>query len=137
MTYTREQILSMPVGCELDALVAEVALELKVRMLNEVTDNAFKLQYDRKVIDVGEGRYGCLARYSTDISAALEVVEKMRKNKIYLDIRVWPEEYQVLPHQDEHNKLIEHCIVKSPSLPEAICKAALLASLGESGGTGE
>jgi len=66
---------------------------------------------------------------SADISAAWEVVEKMRQNKIYLDIRVWPDEYQVLPHQDENNKLIERWIVQKSSLPEAIGKAALLAVL--------
>lgn len=66
---------------------------------------------------------------STNMSAAWEVVEKMRQNKIYMDIRVWPDEYQVLPHQDENNKLIDRWIVRSPSLPEAICKAALLAVL--------
>lgn len=68
-------------------------------------------------------------RFGEDISAALKVIEKMRENKVYLDIRVWPDEYQVLPHQDENNKLIDRWIVKRPSLPEAIGKAALLAAL--------
>lgn len=66
-----------------------------------------------------------------DILAAFEVLEKMRERKIYLDIRVWPDEYQVLPHQDENNKLIERAIVKKKSLPEAICKAAALLAVLE------
>ncbi|MNJ53291.1 hypothetical protein D3C77_486750 [compost metagenome] len=65
-------------------------------------------------------------KWSTDISASWEVVEKLRERKIYLDIRVWPDEYQVLPHLDENNKLIERAIVKKKSLPEAICKSAAL-----------
>ena len=131
MTLTREQIMNMPEGRELDTLVAQHIMELTI-----VPDG---LKYSPRYYlpEYKETYHREVPNYSTNISAALEVVEKMRKNKIYLDIRVWPEEYQVLPHQDEHNKLIEHCIVKSPSLPEAICKAALLASLGESGGTGE
>lgn len=127
-TYTREQLDSMSAGKELDKMVAEKVLGCKCYYPAVFGANT-SYPDSTKLIP--------LPNYSTDISAALEVVEKMRKNKIYLDIRVWPEEYQVLPHQDEHNKLIEHCIVKSPSLPEAICKAALLASLGESGGTGD
>lgn len=69
-------------------------------------------------------------QFSVDISAAWEVVEKMRERKIYLDIRVWPDEYQVLPHLDENNKLIERAVVRKKRLPEAVCIAALLAMKG-------
>ncbi len=105
---TREEILAMEPGRELDKLVFKFVIggripepPLRARIMN----------------------------FSTEISAAFEVINKMREKKIYLDIRVWPNEYQVLPHQDENNKLIERWIVKSLSLPEAICKAALLAIL--------
>lgn len=104
---TREEILAMDPGRELNIVVAENVFELQgLHLMNEF-----------------------LPDYSGSISAAWEVVEKMRTNKIYLDIRVWPDEYQVLPHQDENNKLIDRWIVKSPSLPESICKAALLSVL--------
>lgn len=123
MTLTRENILAMSNWRQLDALVAE-----KVMGLDMVEDTLpqlpkyYRPEYERTI-------FTDVPLYSTEISAALEVLEKMRNNKIYLDIRIWPDEYQVLPHQDENNKLIERWIVQRPSLPEAICKAALLAVL--------
>lgn len=108
MTLTREEILALPPGRELDALVAKYVM------------------FPRHTSPLEEVRVWS-PRYSTDILSAWAVVDKMRQNKIYLDIRVWPDEYQVLPHQDENNKLIDRWIVKKPSLPEAIGKAALLA----------
>lgn len=110
MTLTREEIQGLPPGRELDALIA------KYVMFPRHTHPLEEIQ-------------GWCQKYSTEIKAAWEVVEKMRDNKIYLDIRVWPDEYQVLPHLDENNKLIDRWIVKKPRLPEAIGKAALLAVL--------
>lgn len=100
---------------------------------HERNDLIFYDVLDRMPLDTTPnefGGFGTIPRYTEDIKAAWEVVEKMRERKIYLDIRVWPDEYQVLPHLDENNKLIERAIVKKKSLPEAICKsAALLAVL--------
>ncbi|WP_028609218.1 BC1872 family protein [Paenibacillus harenae] len=107
MELTREKVLAMKPGRELDALVAE-------RVMGIILPNIHNANF-----------------YSTDIDAAWELVEKMRDNKIYLDIRVWPDEYQVLPHENENNKLVYEWIVKRKSLTEAICKAALLTTIKE------
>lgn len=116
---TRKEILAMKPGKELDTLVSEKVMTFKIESPSAEQCN------------IWDGREVRYFEPSTDISAAWEVVEKMRMrtNKIYLDIRIWPDEYQMLPHQDENNKLIDRWIVKSTSLPEAICKAALLAVL--------
>lgn len=124
MTLTREEILAMEPGRKLDALIKEYIFKVDLSGFEwaRVGNSMFKNTDDAVTwIDI--------PNYSLNISAAWEVVEKMRQNKIYLDIRVWPDEYQVLPHQDENNKLIDRWIVKRSSLPEAICKAALLAVL--------
>lgn len=123
MTLTREEILAKKTGKELNELVMK--LVFKMTKKPEGASFTWVHEVDGDIVDWQPAYFSP----STNISAAWEVVEKMRQNKIYLDIRVWPDEYQVLPHQDENNKLIDRWIVRSPSLPEAICKAALLAVL--------
>lgn len=122
---TREEILDMSA----DQLAEATAVHVMgwkwcepTRIGNAVSSGYWwSLSLEEPVFDWNPGE---------DILAAFEVLEKMRERKIYLDIRVWPDEYQVLPHLDENNKLIERAIVKNKSLPEAICKsAALLAVL--------
>ncbi|MFD2703838.1 hypothetical protein ACFSVM_25745 [Paenibacillus shunpengii] len=114
---TDEDILNLSPGRDLDAQIA-----LRVMGFKEIT--IVGTYYFTDPIDTQ------LKSYSTDIKAAWEVVEKLRKQKIYLDIRVWPNEYQVLPHYDENNKLKPELVVKLRSLPEAICKAAFLSVIG-------
>jgi hypothetical protein len=75
-----ERRIEMKAGRELDALVAEKVIDRKIRMLNEVTNNTFKPEYDKLVIDEGEGRYNLIPRYSTNISDAWQVVEKLDHN---------------------------------------------------------
>jgi len=112
----REEILALEPGRDLDAHVALIVMGFKE--ITKVGNHYFTDPIDTT-----------LKSYSTDISAAWDVVEKMRTNKIYLDIRVWPDEYQVLPHRDENNEVIHRCVVRNQSLPAAICKAALLTVL--------
>jgi len=123
MTLTREEIQGMKPGKKLNELVMHHIFKMKKEPVGESFTWVYEV--DEKIMD-WRPHY---CNPSADISAAWEVVEKMRQNKIYLDIRVWPDEYQVLPHQDENNKLIERWIVQKSSLPEAIGKAALLAVL--------
>jgi len=123
MTLTREEIQGMKPGKKLNELVMHHIFKMKKEPVGESFTWVYEV--DEKIMDWRPHYFNP----SADISAAWEVVEKMRQNKIYLDIRVWPDEYQVLPHQDENNKLIERWIVQKSSLPEAIGKAALLAVL--------
>lgn len=124
MTLTREEIMAMSLE-DVDNLIAE-----KV-MMWEFIKPTFSGNYPEPGYwwNSHEGKPEFYFSPSSEISVALRVIEKMRQNKIYLDIRVWPNEYQVLPHQDENNNLIDRWIVKRSSLPEAIGKAALLAVL--------
>jgi len=127
MTYTREQILAM------DAEQLAEATAIHVMGWKD----GFQLQIDSDMGICERLRHNEFLgaaiwekwNPAEDIAAAWEVVEKMRANKVYLDVRIWPDEYQVLPHKDENNKLVDGWIVKRRSLPEAICKAALLAVL--------
>ncbi|MEK4193259.1 hypothetical protein [Paenibacillus sp. FSL L8-0323] len=123
MTLTRKEILAKKPGKELNEHVMRHIFNMKKDP--EGASFTWVHEVDGDIVDWQPAYFSP----STNMSAAWEVVEKMRQNKIYMDIRVWPDEYQVLPHQDENNKLIDRWIVRSPSLPEAICKAALLAVL--------
>jgi len=123
MPLRREEIQGMKPGKKLNELVMHHIFKMKKEPVGESFTWVYEV--DEKIMDWRPHYFNP----SADISAAWEVVEKMRQNKIYLDIRVWPDEYQVLPHQDENNKLIERWIVQKSSLPEAIGKAALLAVL--------
>jgi len=73
-----------------------------------------------------------IKEWSTDISAAWEVVETLQVSHIYTDIRTCADFYEVWitapPFREEIQKTET---VASPKLPEAICKAALLAVLEE------
>lgn len=97
MKLTRESIMSMEPGRELDALVAA---------------NVFGWHY---------GTYHPeLRHYSTDISAAWEVVDRMSPQTMYMTRRhsdVWLCEFHGYP------------LVEGNAAPETICKAALLAKL--------
>ena len=124
----KDAVLTMEPGRELDELVIEWVMGWEA-VQPSVPENDFEwLDGKGKKFSAG------LWNPSTDLAAAWRVVEKMRtcmpfSERVYLDIRVYPDRYQVLPHKEENNKLLNDCIVSTPSLPEAICKAALLAVL--------
>ncbi|KAA1180677.1 BC1872 family protein [Paenibacillus sp. B2(2019)] len=124
MTLTREEILAMEPGPTLDEITAEIACGRKVRMLNEVTNNSFKPQYDKKVIDEGAGRYNIIPRYSTDISAAWEVEERIKEMAIDapLYIGYYMTELQLIVGNKGFDMV--------HATPEQRCKAALLAVMG-------
>ncbi|SYX84636.1 BC1872 family protein [Paenibacillus alvei] len=115
MTYTREQILSMPVGRGLDAIAANISGYVSLTT---------QLNHD--------GTFGTLPRYSEDISAAWELVKDLSRK------------YGVEVYEDggasSECKLYQrgqtNIHVISATTPEAITKAAILAMM-ESGGTGE
>lgn len=112
---TRADVLGMQVGRELDSLVAEKVMGLKI--YSRIGHN-----YLGK-----DGFYKIIREYSTDISAAWEVVEKLI-NDAGIDISIIfdiSREYKV--------KITDDGVIKSKiqckTAPEAICKAALLAVL--------
>jgi len=102
---TRDEILAMEPGRELDALVAEKVMGW----------THYREEWGGVVPD-------SISHYSTDISAAWEVVEKMGPftqltADIYNGITVWHCSFSVVDSVD------------AVTAPEAICKAALLAAL--------
>lgn len=154
---TKEEIIAMEAGEELDKLIAiEVMAESAPNLIPE---NALDLQLAGDPVKSPMGCWVCLCRYdegdipmwrpvpfSTDISAAWQVVEKVEG--------AWDIKKRFRPHPDDpagsggratyqastflsnfdpyENELINVQKGRSPwvwSLPEAICKAALLAKL--------
>ncbi|MCF2717842.1 hypothetical protein LWE69_11690 [Paenibacillus sp. UKAQ_18] len=80
------------------------------------------------VLDLGNGRYNNIPRYSTHIECAWNIVELMKS------------EFNICTYmQDEEDfedgwtvKFKEHGFVMGmPTAPEAICLAALIATQGE------
>lgn len=119
---TREQILAMEPGRELDSLVAE-----KVMHIVAEQDEKFKMDGYR----VGKRWYSYIPFYSTDISVvAWEVVEKMKSNNwnFVLSDDLYQDRWVATFYWDPNQTPIE---AESNSAPEAICKAALLAVMEE------
>jgi hypothetical protein len=115
---TREDILAMPAGRELDALVAEKVLDFA--LMHEVVqpegENWFTYHHNM-------GYY----RYSSNISAAWEVVEKFST-------------YRMQKLRDNDHRLVDgkahQCFLNKNgncayghTATEAICKAALIAKM--------
>jgi len=123
---TKEEILAMEAGEELSQKVAE---EIMGECYHQHWDG------DRDSIDClkcGESRFyhQRSQAYSTDISAAWPVVERMQEDKeafYYLELRYsrilhcW---MAVFEHGNDQHEEIE-----GKTAPEAICKAALLAKV--------
>jgi len=134
---TREEVLAMKPGNgnenELDALVAEKVFGAKVML--------YTPQGRYYIIDKTYLPWGEIPPYSTDISAAWEVVGEMAKRKCYdgtpffiqLEIRgnkcraTFMHPFIGSPAHDDR---MEYVLVFSDTMPEAICKASLLAVLG-------
>jgi len=150
---TKEEILAMKAGEYLDGVVAEQVMdEIQPK---SAPQNALEQMLADNPIRSEKGNWICLCDYehgdipewhplhfSTDISAAWQVVEKMREIKdskgnqllcclkIYCDVpgEVWDIHwsYAELSVMNDGHK--DHKLPLSwYSFPEAICKAALLA----------
>ncbi|GAB7057397.1 hypothetical protein JCM16163A_41460 [Paenibacillus sp. YK5] len=119
MTLSREEILAMPSGRELDVLVAEKVMRgtAHTYVFNNKTINGMMVPIENGT------RISRIPHYSTDISAAWEVVEKMKRNDWVFVINSISEEWTALFYLD---RIHEHEVTCN-SAPEAICKAALLA----------
>jgi hypothetical protein len=75
---TRDEILNMPAGREMDRIIADKVIKCHVilewqSLADKYLPTCGCEPYNPKHINL----YGLLANYSTDISAAWEVVEKM------------------------------------------------------------
>jgi hypothetical protein len=151
---TKEKILTMEAGEELDKLVAIEVMEEP--MPGFTVENAFDLQLAGSPVRSPKGSWECLCRYeegdiptwrplpfSADISAAWQVVERMRSMEdgdgnsllcclgIYSDHDlVWDITWSFSELSNRNDGHKEHRLpISYDDLPEAICKAALLVKL--------
>lgn len=112
----REEILSLAVGRELDALVEEHVLGNKVKWVQDSSTDPYPIS--------GECEY-IIEHFSTEISAAWEVVEKI-KTMLFSKRNRFLKEIQIMTKEDS-----DYCMawpdVFWTITPERICKAALLA----------
>ena len=124
-TLTAEQIDVMPAGREMDALVAERVMVLKVDYeFDDPRVPEFVDRYDE---------WGYLPEYSTDIAATWLVVEKLVDNCDMIDffIECWSDgEWFVASHPMGYSSrkpqaTCDGKITGKPSAPLAICRMAL------------
>jgi hypothetical protein len=106
---TRDEILNLEAGREMDALVAdEIMPEL--------------IEY--------RGRFA--NEYSTDIRAAFEVFDVLRKKFWSTSITQWDHSDKVLiecEYRTGHGEPRKHLDVYADTVPLAICRAALITTL--------
>ena len=122
---TRNEILNMPAGREMDALVAE-----KVMGWSRGTYHSDGVDYLR---DPEGTSHLNVPQYSTDIAAAWQVVEKIRTKYPVIRIstgdlmgKYWQchmaDAWREVSHEDDSD-----WFANAPTAPLAICRAALLA----------
>lgn len=109
---TRDEILALKPGRELDALVAG-------KVMGYTTHGQFREKNGVRVM---------IDRYSADIAAAWEVLEEMQKNEWDFTLK----NHKRLVHKRQYEAIFgTPYSAFAPTAPEAICKAALLAVMGE------
>ena len=128
---TRDEILNMPAGREMDALVADRVMGLHMYKPSDAACKLIGIPYGTSLWKVGNGDndHGLflsgLPNYSTDIAAALEVVGKATGFQLEFD---YPESYFVSIWLMGHFRL-PWPRAFAETAPLAICRAALLAVL--------
>jgi hypothetical protein len=128
-TMTKDEILNMPAGREMDALIAEKLMGyVNGRKCYRYADNS------------GDWWTTHIPHYSTDIEAAWEVLEKMRADcsgggePDYIMLNCYKE---LEPHWycakiwAHHDGDIPEVEATAETAPLAICRAALLAICGK------
>jgi hypothetical protein len=141
---TRDEILNMPAGREMDALIAEnlfgwhwVTGILAFGQPSLISPELYGKQKDHLIDTTLRRDNGTFPHYSTDIAAAWEVVEKMRdpsddepdfwvitdagKNHGWVVSSYWA----------HHDGNIDNFHVQAETAPLAICRASLLAVMQE------
>ena len=146
---TNDEILNMPAGEEMDKLVAEMVMEVSIDHLPTVYEEGYtedgkdgwggfvcpKCRRPSDILDEP-----CTKYYSTDISAAWEVVkhftgEDCRDKDFFIECwgdGEWFVAFHPLGHSSrEPQASCDGRKTGSPSAPLAICRATLLAVLEE------
>ena len=133
MGIPRDEILAMEPGRLLDALVAEYVVGMKEHR------KAYPESFDERVIwfrNPPNVTAYYVPFYSTDISAAWEVAEKLQKQGYVVCIELLPyEETSVGVYEADPANQIAYAKSNKPA--EAIAKAALLAVMDGEDESGE
>jgi len=135
---TRDEVLAMKPGRELDELVIRHIMNIpvveSVDLFSQepfpaawwVEDEGWYIAYERDE----DGLIYMPFNPSEDISAAWEVAEKLQKQGYVVCIELLPyEETSVGVYEENPAEQIAYAKAQTPA--EAICKAALLAVMGE------
>ena len=137
-TLTREQVLAMEPGRELDELIITRVLGLQIVNHEEVTYDWVDSPENYPYVSRGSlsktnlmkwlepDEDGFIIEPSTDFSAAWEVVSVMRKKNWNFVASTEGEDWEATFYWDANRTGFE---AKGVGAPEAICKAALLAVL--------
>jgi hypothetical protein len=116
---TRDEIMNMPAGREMDALIAK-----QITKIEGINDRGFKRDYDGSMVQV-------VPEYSTDIAAAWEVAENIELFQfMYLTKDI---QWQIGNH-GEYGFDEFTVIVGADTAPLVICRAALLAVMEDNNG---
>jgi hypothetical protein len=133
---TRDEILNMPAGREMDALVAEKVMGLYkyypgIAMdLSGIDGKVERVNYWWcKDLHNPHNTFVELKKYSVSISAAWEVVEKLKAGgwEFYLEWGTNPKPWVLFCH----NPIEDISDSEADNITLAICRAALLAVLEE------
>lgn len=127
---SREKVLKMPAGRNMDVLVAKIILEINV-----ITDtNNFRFYFENNGQYPGKAPFFDVPKYSTDISAAWDIVQKMCKKHFRYEVGG---NFMGLDHKyaafDNEQWADKNPLFKAfaETTPLAICRAALLAVMEE------
>jgi hypothetical protein len=132
---TREEIIAMEPGRKLDTLVAEKVMGLTVYHYDkDVEENCYYMLMDTEGFpfepfggekETEEEAWLSCFYYSTDISAAWEVVEKIKKDlDWWIVLNSEGEKWIALFYWDKYQIA---CECEAETASEAICKCALMA----------
>jgi len=130
MSITRNEILAMVPGRELDALVAEKVMGWTVF---RETWNHYELIEDEYAqgfppSEEVEGVPFEIEEYSTKISDAWKVLGELYQGRVYLRIDIRRTYNEVVAFAEDRTCI---CVATARTVPVAICRAALLVRLVE------
>ena len=123
---TKEEIIAMKPGRELNIAVAEVVMKHKV-----IVDEIFG-EMERYIANDGSSVYSNLQPYSKDRSIAQQVVDKLKNNySARVEFNYYTEKWEA--EFSELETGLSSGTVSALDAPEAICKATLLVILEKGG----
>ena len=114
---TKDEILAMNAG-----------RELNIRVAKHVMERGFA--HDETFGDMekdSDGVYSYLQPYSEDISAAWQVMEKLKSYQPRVEFNIYSQKWEAAFSARDAD--FSYPTVSADTAPEAICKAALLALL--------